>query len=82
MTLEWIDPPRSWQDSADDLISELREHPGRWARIARNTDGLVQHYTDYLESAGIEWRTAFSEQNGRGVGRKLDVYARHPKEAE
>ena len=80
MTLEWIDPPRNWRDDADDLIAELKANPGRWARIAWNTDGLARVYTDYLENAGIEWRTVLSEQNGKGIGRKLDAYARAPKE--
>ena len=82
MTLEWIDPPRNWQDNADDLIAELRANPGRWARTAKNIDTPTGGYTDYLEDAGIEWRTVFSEQIATGVGRKLDMYARAPKEAE
>lgn len=82
MSLEWIDPPRNWQDTADDHIKELRANPGRWARIPRNADGMTESYIDYLQYEGIEWRIAYSEQDGKGAGRKLDLYARAPKEGK
>ncbi len=80
MTLEWIDPPRNWQDNVDDMIRELRARPGQWARIARDSSGPTGEYFDYLSSADIEWRTAVGEKYGTGIGRKIDVYARAPKE--
>ena len=82
MTLEWIDPPRNWQDEADDTIKELRANPGRWARIYQHIGIPAGHYTDYLHCNGIEWRTAPSPRNGDEVGRRFDFYARAPEEAE
>lgn len=82
MTLEWIDPPRNWQDKADDLIAELQERPGEWALIHRAINHPIRGYCDYLEDFGIDWRTERSSDTpSNSIGFKFDMYARAPKEA-
>lgn len=40
MVLEWKDPPTPQPSKADVAAAELRERPGEWALIARET-GLI-----------------------------------------
>ena len=84
MTLEWIDPPRDYRDEAADLAKQLKENPGRWARIGEG--GRYQH--DYLDclyyTHDIEYRIVNEREVAvEGQARRVaDLYARAPKEAE
>ena len=83
MTLEWIDPPRDYRDEAADLAKQLKENPGRWARIGKG-DRYTHDFLDCLYGLGIEYRVVnVREAAIEGLARRVaDLYARSPKEAE
>lgn len=83
MTLEWIDPPRDYRDEAADLAKQLKENPGRWARIGKG-DRYAHDFLDCLYGLGIEYRIVNEREtaiDGR-ARRVADLYARAPQEAE
>src|SRR5699024_258288 len=83
MTLEWIDPPRDYRDEAADLAKQLKENPGRWARIGKS-DRYAHDFLDCLYGLGIEYRIVNEREtaiDGR-ARRVADLYARAPQEAE
>ena len=83
MTLEWIDPPRDYRDEAADLTKQLKENPGRWARIGKG-DRYPRGFLGCLHDSGIECRVVNEREaviEGR-ARRVADLYARYPKEAE
>ena len=83
MTLELIDPPRDYRDEAADLAKQLKENPGRWARIGKG-DRYTHDFLDCLYGLGIEYRVVnVREAAIEGLARRVaDLYARSPKEAE
>ena len=83
MTLEWIDPPRDYRDEAADLAKQLKENPGRWARIGKD-DRYSHDFLGCLHDSGIEYRVVnVREAVIEGRARRVaDLYARSPKEAE
>lgn len=79
MTLNFLNPPskgpRAVRGEAFEFVTELRQHPGRWALYKKGMSASV--VTGYrLRYPDITWRGV-----GNDANRKVDVYAICGKES-